>query len=94
MEIFSSPSWDLFTWHLFLISDYCHSNFKDENVYVIILNCEKSLTDSNLPSFFVAGGEVYQILWIVVPKVQRRCWQQVGLVGFMFIWLLGVNSFV
>lgn len=33
-----------------------------KNVYWNILNCEKALTDLDLLSFCVAGGEVYQIL--------------------------------
>lgn len=33
-----------------------------KNVYYIILNCNKALIDLDLLSFYVTGGEIYQIL--------------------------------
>lgn len=70
---------------------------KIETVSCIVLNCEKALIDLNLLSFCVAGGEVYQILWIAVPQVQCRSWEQVGRVSFRFVFwslssVLGVGS--
>lgn len=55
---------------------------------------------TNWPGFTVSlydtGGEIYQILWTDVPKVQCRCWEQVRPLGFILVFwcavVLGVCS--
>lgn len=59
------------------------------NVYCLIWICRKALTDLDVLSFCVAGGEVHQILWTDVSEVQCWCWEQVGLTSFLFVfWCL------